>query len=781
MKTNSRGVVFTIGLLSVAVFAGCEEDRAGLAGPVLANAAPAFAFAAAEPETPAVPVVINTASPAAPAVNDAAAKPATNVATAAPTTNTTNIVMAPVQPPQLSPALAELVKLIQAGVGTEVLTAYITNSSVPFNVGSSEILYLRDLGAPTTILTTLIQHDSSPEMLARKQAASAVRPLPPGVALTTPATNLFPQRSATMPVQNPPEPVAVNPPAEGGAAAVAPLPPADAVTYEVPVETQPVSYSYFYTSLAPYGTWVDVPGYGSCWRPTAATYTPSWRPYCDGGRWLWSNHGWYWYSDYSWGWAPYHYGRWHRPAGIGWVWQPDTCWGPSWVSWRYSAGYCGWAPLPPSARWVAGVGFHHNSLSVGIGFDFGLGYADYVYCPTTRFCDRRPRDHCVPQHQAQAIHKDTTVINNYVVGNNNTIINHGVGFERVSKVNRGDIRQVTLKDTTIVKDLGTRHERLEPDGKTLVVHRPSVPTLAARGKVPPSSRTVAGVTGLRTYGNNGAAQVISGGAAAGVFAKPSPARSSTLTPSTVSGSATGHKPGVGSVTKPSPIASAAPAEPRTIKPIIIRRPESPIVAGGPAPQPIYPRKASDADDEPASGSVSKPAVARNASPRSEIPSVSRPGAVSKPTPSGVTSARVDSPDSTKNPFAPSASRQPGYSLPSSGNNVVKPSVSPSAPVSRGSVARTDPARVYSEGNAPRAPISRPAESSHSRPSGPVITSPRNYSAPPHSAPSVAPRSESPRPHVSAPSGGGGGGGSRSSGGSPQSSGRSGGDDGKRGR
>ena len=37
----------------------------------------------------------------------------------------------------------------------------------------------------------------------------------------------------------------------------------------MPVE-QPaaVTVNYFYDTLAPYGTWVEVEGYGRCWRPT---------------------------------------------------------------------------------------------------------------------------------------------------------------------------------------------------------------------------------------------------------------------------------------------------------------------------------------------------------------------------------------------------------------------------------------------------------------------------------------------------------------------------------
>src|SRR5438876_206923 len=50
-----------------------------------------------------------------------------------------------------------------------------------------------------------------------------------------------------------------------------------------PPEAADGTYSAFYDALAPYGTWVDVQGYGRCWQPTAVVVDPSWRPYCDRG------------------------------------------------------------------------------------------------------------------------------------------------------------------------------------------------------------------------------------------------------------------------------------------------------------------------------------------------------------------------------------------------------------------------------------------------------------------------------------------------------------------
>ena len=151
-----------------------------------------------------------------------------------------------------------------------------------------------------------------------------------------------------------------------------------------PAPDQPVTVNYFYNTLAPYGSWVVVGGYGRCWRPTVCVYNSSWQPYCDNGHWVYSDCGWYWASSYAWG-ATFHYGRWFRDASFGWCWYPDTVWAPSWVTWRYSNNYCGWAPLPPHTAYQAGVGIVYNGGNVSVGFGFGLGASCFTFVPTAVF------------------------------------------------------------------------------------------------------------------------------------------------------------------------------------------------------------------------------------------------------------------------------------------------------------------------------------------------------------------------------------------------------------
>jgi len=114
-----------------------------------------------------------------------------------------------------------------------------------------------------------------------------------------------------------------------------------------------VSVSYFYEGLSPYGEWFQEPSYGWCWTPYDVS--ADWRPYSD-GHWEYTDYGWSWASNETWGWAPYHYGRWFFDDSYGWVWVPGTEWAPAWVAWRYGDDYVGWAPLPPTAGWDASIG-----------------------------------------------------------------------------------------------------------------------------------------------------------------------------------------------------------------------------------------------------------------------------------------------------------------------------------------------------------------------------------------------------------------------------------------
>ncbi len=340
------------------------------------------------------------------------APPTADAATAPSALETSATAVKP--PPDIFPTspLAQVARLTQAGVDQSVIMTYVTNSTSTFNLDSDRIIYLSDLGAPSSLITAMMQRDQ--ELQAQFAATQAAQ-----------------QASQTQQTQ--PAPTAETAPAD-----------TTNVAAQTDAPTAPVTVNYFYGSLAPYGSWIVVNGYGRCWRPTVCVYNSSWQPYCDRGRWVYSDCGWYWNSDYAWG-ATFHYGRWFRDASVGWCWYPDTVWAPSWVTWRYSDNYCGWAPLPPRTSYQAGVGIVYNGGGVSVGFGFGLAANCFTFVPTQHFCDPHPRNYCVGPPYVTQVYNNTTVINNYNY-NNRTIVNHGIAVGNIAAATRTTIQPVPVRE-----------------------------------------------------------------------------------------------------------------------------------------------------------------------------------------------------------------------------------------------------------------------------------------------------------------------------------------------
>ncbi len=288
--------------------------------------------------------------------------------------------------------LAEVVKMVQAGVAADIIQNYVANSSSAFNLDADKIIFLKDEGLPSALVNAMLARD-------KVLYAGSIAPPPASTVISAPDT--------------------APPPTE-------------------------VTVNYFNDTLTPYGSWVEVEGYGRCWRPTAVIYDTGWRPYCDRGHWVYTDHGWYWDSDYSWG-VTFHYGRWFRHDRFGWCWYPDTVWAPSWVTWRSGGEYCGWAPLPPLAVYRPGVGFFYRGGRVAVDFDFGLNAGCFIFIAPEHFSDRHPRSFAAPPERVTQIFHQTTVINNYNVnnnGNNHTIINHGIPVEHISGATHRPIEPV---------------------------------------------------------------------------------------------------------------------------------------------------------------------------------------------------------------------------------------------------------------------------------------------------------------------------------------------------
>lgn len=130
----------------------------------------------------------------------------------------------------------------------------------------------------------------------------------------------------------------------------------------------------FFSPLEAMGDWFESDRYGFVWQPTVAVKNHGWRPYAD-GRWHYTDFGWTWQSNESFGWAVYHYGRWARLPEIGWVWVPGSEWAPAWVAWRWHRPreFVGWAPLPPEAQSTKGF-----NTKVDAEFDIGPGSYSFI-------------------------------------------------------------------------------------------------------------------------------------------------------------------------------------------------------------------------------------------------------------------------------------------------------------------------------------------------------------------------------------------------------------------
>lgn len=206
-------------------------------------------------------------------------------------------------------------------------------------------------------------------------------------------------------------------------------PPVEEEYYEGPMDV-----SYFYNHLDPYGIWVYHPPYGYVWIPEDVGYR--WRPYTD-GYWVWSDYGWTWVSSYRWGWIPFHYGRWGWDRRMGWFWVPDTVWGPAWVTWRRGDMYIGWAPLPPEAAFVAGVGIEHPA------FAFPSTY--WIFVEWRYFMDPYLRRHVLPYERNFTIINYTVIRTNIYV-REGRVINGGIDIDLVQRYSRQRISKHQLKD-----------------------------------------------------------------------------------------------------------------------------------------------------------------------------------------------------------------------------------------------------------------------------------------------------------------------------------------------
>ncbi len=366
-------------------------------------------------------------------------------------------------------------KLSQSGIGDDVILARIRKSGAQYDLSADQIIYLHTQKVSERVIEALLQGNSVPA-----SPVQATRTAPP---------------SPEVPVQGPDVHASgVNVPS------LRPDGPTDA-------EGQaPVNLDYFRSQLSPFGTWVQVDPYGLCWRPDRAiAANPDWRPYYDMGRWVYTENGWFWESDYGWGDIPFHYGRWVREPAYGWLWVPDYTWGPAWVFWRHgeSDGCIGWAPLPYGAVFV-GDGWEFHGRRVGVEFDFGLGEGVFVFVGYDHFHDGflrlRGREYAfhIRRERIHEFYGRTVLRNEFHRDEHGRFVNEGLGRARVERLT-GRREEVTHFDER--RPIGDR-EKLTPrsTGSTAVAQH----STAAASKVyrPPATTATKPTAQQASHGNS---------------------------------------------------------------------------------------------------------------------------------------------------------------------------------------------------------------------------------------------------------------------------------------
>jgi hypothetical protein len=321
--------------------------------------------------------------------------------------------------PNMSPQLQEVVKLTQAHMNDDVILAYIHNSGASYNLSADDILYLNTQGVTQPVISALLQ-------------AKGSAPNAPSAPISTPSTSA-PPISAPQ----------VNPPPPDGGGGYAPQPVMPPPSSEAPPGSD-ISLTYFQSQLAPYGMWTDIPGYGQCWVPSVEATTPDWRPYFNAGHWEYTEDGWYWKSDYPWGQYTFHYGRWTHDFHYGWVWVPGYNWGPGWVSWRHAegVGYCGWAPLPPGARFEVGVGLTWDGR-VATDVDFGLAPDAYVFIPFDHFWAHDYIGFRAPLWRVPDLFRVSVLANHYAFVGGHFMF-EGIGRDRMALWTHHDVFAVRI-------------------------------------------------------------------------------------------------------------------------------------------------------------------------------------------------------------------------------------------------------------------------------------------------------------------------------------------------
>lgn len=217
---------------------------------------------------------------------------------------------------------------------------------------------------------------------------------------------------------------------------------------------------YFYTELAPYGSWIEVDYGVVVWRPTIIR--TDWMPY-QMGSWVWTYDGWYWDSYEPFGHVTYHYGRWYYDDYYGWLWYPDYEWAPAWVEWRYDNNYIGWAPLHPYAVFSVSLGIYFTNT-------YYTPYSYWNYVNYVNFCDPYVYNYYLEPGDKYRVHSGTKYRHDYTY-RDGRVQNRGIDVNYISKRSGQEIKQRDLTRVRDSKDLNRDNFGNRDDIRTLDLKR----------------------------------------------------------------------------------------------------------------------------------------------------------------------------------------------------------------------------------------------------------------------------------------------------------------------
>lgn len=388
--------------------------------------------------------------------------------------------------------LAGLLTLHQKELNEDLLTTFAetTEYDAPLNAG--DILYLNEMGIASDVISAAVEAASKQYSNPAELALEPEEPSNPEVVDNTPETldesNLgfspeTPQQGTPDydPNQTYTEEIVTQSAgptydfqdntSSVSYATVTPAPETETIVIEEPTYTEVERVEVWRDELAPHGQWLNTVEYGMCWRPHVVLSDPTWRPYYTSGRWVYTDHGWYWKSGYAWGHAAFHHGRWWRHARYGWLWYPDVVWAPSWVSFRSYDTYCGWAPLPPRAVYRRGFGFYYGSRRVQASFGFGLGSNDFIFVSLGHLTNPHFSRHRLHGPSYYHAYHHSRVVNNYNVHiDNSTVINNGVPVKEVEERGKTKVERVAIRKS---KENLTQQKRdvIDRTGKVPTIYR----------------------------------------------------------------------------------------------------------------------------------------------------------------------------------------------------------------------------------------------------------------------------------------------------------------------